>query len=63
MGSIILKQGMKPTKEQLAEIYANAPKSDDEIDLSDIPEITDEEWRTKFKPARLREKNLNKVAS
>lgn len=62
MGSIILKRGMKPTEEQLRRIYENAPKSDDEIDLSDIPEITDEEWRTKFKPARLRKKNL-KVAS
>ena len=35
---------------------------DEEIDLSDIPEITEEEWRTKFKPSRLRKKNL-KVSS
>jgi len=57
MGSIRIYKGMPPlTAEELAEIYANAPKSDDEIDLSDIPEITDEEWK-KFKPARLREKN------
>ena len=63
MGSIRIYKGMPPlTEEQLAEIYANAPKSDDEIDLSDIPEITDEEWK-KFKPARLREKNVKKVAS
>ena len=62
MGSIILKRGMKLTEEHLKRIYENAPKSDEEIDLSDIPEITDEEWRTKFKPARLRKKNL-KVAS
>ena len=63
MGSIILKPGMKPTEEQLRRIYANAPKSDDEIDLSDIPEITDEEWKTKFKPARLRLKNKENLAS
>ncbi len=50
---------MKPTEEQLARIYANAPKSDDEIDLSDIPEIKKEEWEKNFKPARLRRKNLN----
>ena len=56
--TLTLKRGTKPTAEQLARIYANAPKSDDEIDLSDIPEITDEEWK-KFKPARLRKKNLN----
>ncbi|MBQ7199582.1 MAG: hypothetical protein IJS29_09990 [Selenomonadaceae bacterium] len=62
MGSLILKRGMKPTAEQLARIYANAPKSDEEIDLSDIPEITDEEWK-KFKPARLREKNKENIAS
>ena len=63
MGSIRIYEGMPPlTEEELAEIYANAPKSDDEIDLSDIPEITEEEWRTKFKPARLRKKNL-KAAS
>ncbi len=35
---------------------------DEEIDLSDIPEITHEEFKTKFKPSRLRKKNL-KVAS
>ena len=29
----------------------------DEIDLSDIPEITKEEWK-KFKPARRRRKKL-----
>lgn len=33
--------------------------SDDEIDYSDIPKITEEEWRTRFKPVRLRKKNLN----
>ena len=50
------------TEEELAEIYANAPKSDDEIDYSDIPPLTKEEL-AKFKPARLRRKNLKSVAS
>ena len=45
------------TEEEIDEIYANAPKSDDEIDYSDIPKMTKEELK-KFKPARLREKNL-----
>jgi len=62
MGSIILKRGMKPTEEQLRRIIENAPKSDDEIDFSDIPELTDEELK-RFKPARLRLKNKEKVAS
>lgn len=36
--------------------------TDADIDLSDIPEITEEEWRTRFKPVRLRRKNLQKAA-
>ena len=47
------------TEEQIAELKALEGRK---IDLSDIPEITEEEWRTKFKPSRLRKKNLN-VAS
>ena len=42
------------TEEEIAELKALDGR---EIDLSDIPEITDEEWK-KFKPARLRKKNL-----
>ena len=53
MGSIVLRRGMKLSEEQIKRIRENAPKSDADIDLSDIPEITDEEWK-KFKPARLR---------
>ena len=63
MGSIRIYKGMPPlTEEQIQRIRANAPKSDDDIDYSDIPKMTKEEL-SKFKPARLREKNLNKVAS
>lgn len=46
------------TEEELAEIQALKNMRDDEIDFSDIPEITEEEWRTRFKPVRLRKKNL-----
>ena len=63
MGSIRIYKGMPPlTEEQIQRIRANAPKSDDDIDYSDIPKMTKEEL-SKFKPARLREKKLNKVAS
>ncbi len=51
------------TEEELAEIECLKKMTDDEIDLSDIPEITEEEWRTKFKPVRLRKKNLQNVSS
>ena len=62
MGSIRIYKGMPPlTEEQLAEIYANAPKSDDEIDYSDIPKTTEEEF-ARMKANRLRKKNL-KIAS
>ena len=50
------------TAEELAEIEALKNMSDDEIDFSDIPEITDEEWRTRFKPTRLRKKNLQQAS-
>ena len=62
MGSIRIYKGMPPlSDEQIQRIRANAPKSDDEIDYSDIPPISKEELK-KFKPARLRKKNL-KIAS
>ena len=48
------------TDEQIAELKALEGR---EIDFSDIPKITEEEWRTKFKPTRLRRKNLKNIAS
>lgn len=55
MGSIFIYEGMPPlTDEQLKELEALDKRK---IDLSDIPEITDEEIK-KFKPARLRRKKL-----
>ena len=59
MGSIIIKRGMKiiRTPEQIAELEALAKMTDDEIDYSDIPPLTDEEL-ARMKPARLREKKL-----
>ena len=54
MGSIRIYKGMPPlTEEEIAELERNKPKSDDEIDFSDIPRMTKEEL-SKFKPARLR---------
>jgi uncharacterized protein YneF (UPF0154 family) len=47
------------TEEQIEELKALEGR---EIDLSDIPEITREEWKKNFKPTRLRKKNV-KVAS
>ncbi len=54
--------GVEVSEEQYNRIKNMRRLSDDEIDYSDIPKITREEWRTKFKPARLHKKNL-KVAS
>ena len=63
MGSIRIYKGMPPlTEEEIAELDKNKPKSDDEIDFSDIPRMTKEEL-SKFKPARLREKKSQKIAS
>ena len=46
------------TKEQIWRLYQLSKMSDDDIDYSDIPKITKEEWQTRFKPARLRKKNF-----
>ncbi|MBR4383517.1 MAG: hypothetical protein IKP64_08160 [Selenomonadaceae bacterium] len=60
MGSLILKRGMKIefTPEQLEEIKRWEQMTDDDIDYSDIPALTDEEL-AKFKPARLRKQKQN----
>lgn len=59
MGSVLVYEGMPPlTDDQLKELEELDKR---EIDFSDIPEITGEEWK-KFKPARLRRKNLQKIA-
>lgn len=59
MNSFVIKGGVKiiRTPEQIAELEALAKMSDDDIDYSDIPPISEEELK-KFKPARLREKRL-----
>lgn len=63
MGSILIYKGMPPlTEEELDELERNRPKSDDEIDFSDIPRISKEEL-AKFRPARLRQKKSQNVAS
>ncbi len=59
MGSIRIYKGMPPlTEEELAELEKNKPKSDDDIDFSDIPRMTKEEL-SKFRPARLRKQKKN----
>ena len=64
MGSIIIRHGMKieRTPEQIAEIEALKKMTYEDIDYSDIPKMTTEELK-RFKPARLRLKNKEKVAS
>ena len=71
MSSLFLKRGMKPkyTFEELQEIakielekLKNMPDHDENIDYSDSPPLTDEEL-AKFKPARLRQKKSQNIAS
>ena len=47
------------TEEQILRLYELSKIRDDEIDLSDIPEITEDEWNKRFKPARLRKQKQN----
>ena len=61
MGSSVIYKGMKISEEQLNRIKSMKPLNDDEIDCSDIPALTKEEL-SKFKPARLREKNKKSIA-
>ena len=53
--------GVQVSEEQFNRIKKIRQLPDDEIDFSDIPPISKEELK-KFKPARLRKKNM-KVAS
>ena len=55
-----VKNNIPPlTEEQILRLYELSKMRDDEIDLSDIPEITEEEWNQKFKPARFRKQKQN----
>ena len=73
MGSLILKRNMKPkyTFEEMREIAKieleklkniSDEEHDKDIDFSDIPPLTDEEL-AKMKPARLRKKKSQNIAS
>lgn len=62
MGSMIIYKGMKISAEQQKRISEIKDLEDDEIDYSDIPPLTDEEL-AKFKPARLRQKKSQNIAS
>ena len=56
----ILRRGQPLTEEQKAEIEALKQMSDDDIDYSDIPQLTDEQL-SKFK--RVNPRRDKKVAS
>ena len=65
MDNLVINSRVKRmrTPEQLAEIERWKKMTDEDIDYSDIPALTDEEL-AKFKPARLREqKGTKSVAS
>ena len=61
MSNSVLYKGVYISKEQYDEIKNMRQLSDEEIDLSDIPEITKEEF-ARMKANSLRRKNL-KAAS
>ena len=61
MSNLIFYKGVQISAEQMERIQNIKDLPDEEIDFSDIPPISKEELK-KFKPARLRKKNL-KVAS
>lgn len=62
MGSIVIYKGMTISPEQQKRISEIKDLEDDDIDYSDIPPLTDEEL-AKFKPARLRKKKSQNIAS
>ncbi len=61
MSNLIINKKIKRmrTPEQLAEIERWKKKTDDEIDYSDIPPLTDEEL-SRMRPARQREQKSDK---
>ena len=65
MGSILIYPGMKieRTPEQIAEIEALRNMKDEDIDLSDIPELTEEDWKRMRRPKNPWRKIRAKVIS
>ena len=61
MDNFINKNIPPLTEEQIKRLDALAKMPYEEIDLSDIPEITKDEWK-RFKPARLRRKKLQQAS-
>ena len=62
MPSIRVYKEMPPLNaKQIKELEVLKNMDDNEIDCSDIPELTKEELK-KFKPARLRQRNSQKIA-
>ena len=62
MGSIHIYKGMPFTKEDIECLAELEKMTDEDIDYSDIPKMTKDEL-SKFKPARLREKDNKNIAS
>ena len=58
----LISEKIPYSKKELECLEELSKMKDDDIDFSDIPEITPKEWKKNFKPARLRKNNL-KVAS
>ena len=60
MNNFIMSNGLPLTEKDLECLAALEKMSDDEIDLSDIPEITDEEFERALarKREKIRRKNL-----
>ena len=60
MNSLVIKQGVKiiRTPEQIAEMETWKTMTDDDIDFSDIPEITHEEFVRAIERKRAKQKSL-----
>ncbi|MBQ7199122.1 MAG: hypothetical protein IJS29_07655 [Selenomonadaceae bacterium] len=61
MNNLVLYKGVYISKEQYDDIKNMRQLSDEEIDLSDIPEITHEEFK-RMKENRRRRKNLQQAS-
>ena len=58
MNNLVLYKGVYISKEQYDDIKNMRQLPDEEIDLSDIPEITHEEFQRAFARKRAKQKNL-----
>jgi len=56
----VISELPEPTQRELQRLRALSKRPDSEIDLSDIPEITDEQWRTavRYNPYLAKKKQI-----